>query len=477
MAITNPTLYSNTVATGYDLRYDSLYSFDQIEQKYGKIVDLYGEGFGIREWLFLAGQEIAVKNHTLDLIERGALEGVGIKTGSAISTGSAGATISFTLDSSMYDSNNNCFLMVDDAIYIPPTYLTGTPDTPAKYQITARTGSAGSYTFTGTPFSTSAQIGTEIPAGTVLMATGGNFAPGSDGPGAKSRGVYERSFYTAIKKAGFAVEGGATSTERYSTKLANGNEGFFSQASIEAERMLDSYMNDECFLGEENANSSTLTMPNRSSNAQAVYGTIGLWNHLNAGGIKQTYVGTYEIADLADVRDGLLSQGVIDKFAIFGVGSELFRYIEDSGLDFLKEYSGGSDLMRTMNEAGIHFKAIERNSITFLIKEMQNLNTPNKTGLSAYNWKKAGFIIPQSKATVTTKGGDGLVLDNIFLGYKVGNGENRARVVKILKGVEGITGTNDAVDTYDDIRGQFLTEFLLGVLKRNQMVQVVPSVF
>jgi len=479
MAVTNPALVGNTINLGYTNAIDSLYAFNLVPQKYKELIDLYGDGFGIREWLYLAGQEVNVKSHEVDLIERGTLEDY-ITLGGAIAVNAAGDTLSITLAAGDYDANGNCFLAVDDAIYIPPTYISGTPDKPAKYQITSRAGAAGAYTFTATPFDSTYQIAVQVPVGAQLMVTGGNYARGSDGPGSKSRGWYERHFETAIKKRGFAVEGGATATERYTDTLINGEPGLFTLASIEADRFLDSDMNDELFLGETNENDANLVMPNRDGTNNVVYGTLGLWNHLVAGGCAQTYVGTYEVADLADVRDSFLSQGVIDKTAVFGVGSELFRYLEDSGLDFLQSFSA-SDLMKTYGEIGVTFRAFTRNQITFIVQEMLNLSNPVKYGIdtAVHNWKKAGFIIPQSKATVKVGGKDGtdLTIDNLTIGYVVNNGENRKRIVKLIKGVEGHTGTGDAVDTYDDIRGQMLTEFMLMVVKRNQMIYVVPSTF
>jgi len=472
MATTTPSHQSYTVATGYNTGLDSLYSLNLDPQKWGSMIDLYGKGLGIFQWLHFAGQTVNVKSHSLKVIEEGSLER-GIKLGSAIATNAAGGTISFTVHADDIDSNSNTFLQKDDAIFLPPTYSGETTKMTTKYIITDVT--AG--TFTGTPLSSTAVVGTEVPTSTVLMASGGNFARGSDGPGYHSSGWYDREFVTAIKRVAFQVEGGSTATARYTDKLKNGSPGFFSKASIEADFLMDSAINDEIFLGETNTNS--LTMENRGADDNSVYGTQGLWDHLETGGMTQTYVDEYTIADFDNIKDLFRSQGVIDTKAFFGVGSDLMKQIENSGLDFLKEYSGGTDLMTAYDTMKVNFRAIKKNGILFTLQELINFDNPVKYGLSAYNWQKAGFICPDTKVSVrmNSMGGDEVRLNNIALGYVNAKGEDRTRIVKVLPGVEGLTGNRIAVDTYDDVRGEMLSELMLIVNKRNQMIQVTPVTF
>jgi hypothetical protein len=65
-------------------------------------------------------------------------------------------------------------------------------------------------------------------------------------------------------------------------------------------------------------------------------------------------------------------------------------------------------------------------------------------------------------------------MKNLALGYKNYNGENRTRINKVIPEVAnvGAGGGDVAVDTYDDVRGTLLSEFMLIVLKRNQMILV-----
>ena len=249
------------------------------------------------------------------------------------------------------------------------------------------------------------------------------------------------------------------------------------RAQLKAEFDLTKGINDELLIGEVPDN---LTMANRDSDDNDVRGTRGLWPTLSTYGSRQMYTAPYSITDFDDIKDVFLSQGIINTNAVFGVGPTLYKYIENSGLEFLKDYSGGTDLMKTFNTMGIEFQAIKKNTINFMIQEIASFGDPTSFGASAYYFKEAGFIVPDVDVTVRKGANDadhGMKLKNLLLGYKKGYGEDRTRVAKILSGVTNINGMggNIAVDTYDDIRGQLLSEFMLLVLKPNQMIQVFPD--
>lgn len=475
--LTKGSVSSNTVNAGYTGSIDSLYSFNLTPQKLSAVYDLYGPALGMFQWLYLAGQTVDLKSGSIKVIERGSLEkGVKLGTG-GIAVTAAATDITFALDSSEYNSSNECYLAVGDTIFVPPNYLSGTVYRPAKYQVTSISGTAPSLTFTAKPLSSTPGIGTAVPAGTVLMVSGGNYARGSQGAGYKSRGWYEREFVTAIKRAAFLLEGGTTATERFTDTLKNGDPGFFTKASIEADFQLDSAINDEIFLGEKNTNN--FSMATRSGTS-SVRGTQGLWDHLIEGGMRQVYTaGSYAISDFDDIKELFRSQGVTSTKAFFGVGSALLKQIENSGLSFLNSYSGGSDLLDIYGQVGVEFKAVRKNGILTVVQELVNFDNPVKYGLDAYKWKNAGFIVPQERVTVRMNSvdGDQVVLDNIAIGFLKNNGEDRERIVKILPGVEGITGEKLAVSTYDELRGEMLSEFALIVNKRNQMAMVIPSDF
>jgi len=469
MATTPVAVKSNTVTAGYNQQFNSLYDAMLKPQIFGELIDLYGKGLGIFDMLYFANNTIDIKGHKQTVWSQGAIQKP-ITLSLAISTGAAGADVTFKVSTTEYDTNYKTYLQVKDAILIPESYMGTTSNGPAKYQITSKSGSTNDITYTAKPFLSTYQVTTEVPIGAKLMVTGGNYAPGSQGASAKSRGWYSEDYYTAIKRAAYHLEGSQQSDERWQDKLKNGEMGMFSKASAEADFLLTAYMNDELFLGEEPTN-TTLTMANRDGDDNSVYGTKGLWRHLVSDGALQEYINQYEIADFDDVKDVFRSQGVINQAALFAVGSGLNRQLENSGLDFLKEFSGGTDLMQNMDQIGVQFRKIKKNSILYAIVELATFDNPQTYGLSAYDWQNRGFIVPNEFGSVKMgSASESITLSNLTLGHKNYNGEDRTRVSGTLGGVNGMGYR--FVDTWDDLRGELLAEFMLIAVKRNQMIRV-----
>jgi len=220
-----------------------------------------------------------------------------------------------------------------------------------------------------------------------------------------------------------------------------------------------------------------MTQTDFNSVSRIVRGTKGLWPTLVSDGMLQNYVEDYAISDLDDVSDGFESQGVLSKYATFCQGSDLYRGFENSGLEFITEFSGGTDLMKTMGEMGIEFRRVKKNGIDFAIVKLDTFSNPFTYGLSSYNWKKYGFIIP-SEYTVVKQVNDvnTVELANLMLAYKNYNGENRRRVFGIQPGMTGRNANGSVVSEYDADAGEFLSEFALIATKVNQMIRVEPQV-
>ena len=102
---------------------------------------------GLLDFLEFTGQTVDVKAETMTVFEEGNLE-KNIRLGSAISTGSAGADIEFTLHADEYDTNNDYYPQVGDDIVIPAAYQPTGVKEPRRYRVMSSTGSAGSLTFT-----------------------------------------------------------------------------------------------------------------------------------------------------------------------------------------------------------------------------------------------------------------------------------------------------------------------------------------
>lgn len=475
---------SNTVAAPHDATWASLYSSMEDPQVWGELIQRFGYLPGLYDFLEFTGQRKDVKNNSLTVFEEGAIEKP-VKLGAAISTGAAGADISIELDSTEYDDNNDYYLAVGDDVIIPTDYLPAAINEPRRYRVMSSSGDPGDLTFTARPYSkdgtyvTASQISTEIPSGTYLMVAGGSYAPGSQGAVAKSRGWYERTFATDIKRRAVHMEGSMQSTQRYYEQLKGGGTGVWNKATAEADFLLSADINDALFLSER-ADNTNLTLSNRDSVSNAIRSTTGIWNHLEARGMEQTYTQSYTMDDFDLIKDYLRSQGVTSMDVTFFTGSDLRKGIENSaGLDFLREFSGGSDLTAKnggrFSEIGINVGAINKNGVRTLLFNLDSLDNVNKWGVNSLWFTEAGFIVPQQDVTVSGNASaeGSYKLRNLCLGYKNYNGENRTRIIQDVSGVNGMGMS--AKDTYDDMRLEMLSEFMLVANKVNQMIKVIKD--
>jgi len=474
----NPAVTNNTFEGGYNASYASIFSLMAFPQWYPELVKRYGAAFEIFEFLKFAGQETTCAGQTKTMFEVGAPERY-VTTYAAISTALVGADISVKITewgSAGVGVSGEAYLTVGDKIAIPAAYCTvsgSKPTMPQWYQVVTKgtvVVPAANTAFTCTPLNALTVLGTAVPASTKLMVTGGNYAPGSTGAKPKTKGYYSRTFTTAIKRTAFKIEGSQQSNERYTDHLVGGGMGIFSEASIQAEFRHNQALNYEILLGNTADN---LTMADADSVSNSVRGTLGILPHLEAGGCQQYYTTTYTVPDFDMIKKAFISQGVVDTSAAMFVGAELLRGIENSGLEFVKEYAGGTTLIENLNQLKVNFKVVKKNGIELTLHELVSFSNPNTLG--NYSFDKKGFVVPNSQVTVRDgELGADVKLANLTLAYKSYGGENRERIFKVIPGVNGLSMIpgNVAVNAYDSASWEILTEFMLLFAKRNQSILI-----
>lgn len=476
----NPAITNNTRYGSYDATWASVYTLMDFPQYFPELVQRYGKAFEILEFLKFAGQEGDCAGQTITQYEEGAPERyVTLHTAS----GTAAAGVGFTLEIEEWDTVANggrSAVAVGDKVGIPGAYCTvsGVKCTlPQWYQVTAIASTTANpneedTNISVTPLNALTVLATTVPAGTKIMVTGGNYAPGSQGALSKTTGWYSRTFTTAIKRTALAVEGSQQSSERYMEHLVGGGVGILSEATIKAEFRHDHAINYEILLGDTTDN---LTMTNRDSVANTVRGTVGIMPHLEDSGCKQYYTTSYTVPDLDNIKKAFISQGVVDTTAAMFAGSELLRGIENNALDFVKEYSGGSDFLTNLQNLQVGFKTIKKNGITLSLHELVSFSNPNTLG--NYTFDKFGFVIPSTQVTVRDSAmGAEVKIPNLRILWKNYNGENRGRIMVPIPGVNGhASSPNFAVDRYDDYRFEILSEFLLSFVKVNQSILIQPD--
>lgn len=471
MSVTPVALQSNLMAGPMDVGLDTIYNFQLEPQIMGELIKLYGRGTGLHEIITFSGNVIDIASHEYEVHSQGSMLNYIVTQAQVAASVGAGQPITIRVAD---DANGDQLLALNDVVLIPGEYVNGGVSTsPCKVQVTGVTDNGATVDYECTPLLATDDVDTAIPANTPLQVTLGNYAPGTNGGNERKMGWYQSKFYTAIKKAAFALGGSTQSTKRYQDTMRNGQPGMFSIASIIADFNLDASISDELLVGVVPDN---VTQVDFNGATRTVRGTKGLWPHLVDDGMLQEYIEDYAISDFDDVSEGFESQGVLSRFATFCMGSDLYRGLENSGLEFITEFSGGTDLMREMGNLGIEFRRIKKNGIDFAIVKLDTFSNPFTYGLSSYNWKKFGFIVPSEYTMVRNMGGsDTVELGNLTLAYKNYNGENRRRVFGVQNGMTGRHPNGSLVSSWDADAGEFLSEFALIATKVNQMIRVQPA--
>jgi hypothetical protein len=476
-----PSVVSNTLNTGYNSVWASLYDTDmQVPQIWGEIVKLYGPGIGLLEFLYMAGSIVPIAGPTKKLFEELSLVKT-VATYGASGAVAAGAAWSLHLAATEFGTTTSSdYLSVNDIVVVPPQYVTNNSvkvTKPSLWQVTAvDTNTTTSKTFTLYGLDILDRINVTIPTGTKLMVTGGAYANGAKGGTPKSAGWQTRLFYCSTRRQNWSLTGSQQSNQRYYNTLRGGGNGIFTKASMECDFLLSKYINDDLMLGQL-LTATTLGQSDRDGNSITPTNTLGMLGHMVAGSMKQYYTTSYQYSDFDDVKPLLLSQGITGRNVNFFMGSDLYKQNENSGLDFKKEFAGGTKLGE-IGEIDASLKFVHKNGVQTTFKELPSLSDPTSYGADSFNsfFTGLGFIVPD--LDVTVKGSmeepAAFKMKNLALGYKNFAGENRTRINKVIPGVANVgQGTGDiAVDGYDDLRGEMLSEYCLIFLKRNQSILV-----
>ena len=475
----SPAVLSNTVNIGYNSVWASLYDTDmQVPQIWGEIVKLYGPGIGLLEFLYMTGSIVPIAGPTKKLFEELSLVKT-VTTAGASGAVAPGAAWTLHLAASEF-SSDHAYLAKNDIVVVPAKYVTKSAvkvTRPSLWQVTnigVEVGILKSYTLYA--LDVLDRINVTIPDATKLMVTGGAYANGVLGGTPKSAGWQTRLFYTSTRRQNWSLTGSQQSNQRYYNTLRGGGNGIFTKASMECDFLLSKYINDDLMLGQL-LTATSITQTDRDSNSITPTNTLGMLGHMVAGGMKQYYTTSYQYSDFDDVKPLLLSQGITGRDVNFFMGSDLYKQNENSGLDFKKEFAGGTKLGE-IGEIDASLKFVHKNGVQTTFKELPSLSDPTSYGADSFDsfFTGLGFIIPD--LDVTVKGSmeepAAFKMKNLALGYKNSQGENRTRINKVIPGIANVgQGTGDiAVDGYDDLRGEMLSEYMLIFLKRNQTILV-----
>jgi hypothetical protein len=432
-------------------------------------INKYGQLSSIFDGLQLAGRTLELTTRNPKWFEILEWEKT-VKINAAINTGGAGDDISFVVHTDDRDVSGNVPIQVGDAVLIPAAY-----QTPGEDRVYVCSGYvSGTYTATLKPLSnagtiiTASQIGTQIPAGTVLTITSSYHGFGTGQPTGQDTTRAEKSTKTQIIKTSMNVEGGLTSLKWREVMNSEGNPGLWLEGQELAENTHDKKIDGALLVNEQNDN-ATLVATSQYSGSNAITAGMGYWNSAQLYGQDHYYTpGSVDRSFFADYKDLALSQNMMTKEIMLGVGTDLLRDIEDGGLDLIGNYSGGSSLFLASDKIGFGFKYYVANGYTFRIQEFKSWGNPLRFGNKAYDWTKRGLFIPEMYGDVTM-GGKTEKLPQLMVGYL----KDRERIIRVLGGMDGRESV--AVSEYDGSNLYMLTELAPLAFRANMLVTVNPS--
>lgn len=465
------------VQGSYTAQWKSIHS-DLMRKYYlPQIYKTYGRTFDFLDFLSMTGKKGLVPKRTVSFFEKGNIK-ANITLSAAIATGAVGADIAIKIAAGDYDSGGNPVLRIGQIVYIPQKYQpTAVAAMPQSYQVVSSSGTAGDLTFVAKPFNSGvAQIAMEVPSGTKLTLGQIPFAPGTGLPQGTSQAMFERSFQTTILKERLSIEGGYLSDLYWEPLEINGEfNGYINPMLHDTEFLLDDQLNSYIFLGQKNDNAA-ITQVSSAGGTNKVLSGQGIWDLLSERAQKLVYTGSFENADYVTIKNLLEAQGCHDAEVIFAMGSKLYDDTDQADLDFIKEYSGGSDLLKNMSELGFQAQTVNRNGMKFQKVKLASFTNPFGFGNDEYELSSAGFIMPTSKAKVTgsADGSKPMMFNNIELRFLGSGQENRTRVIGNINGISGINGTA-ASNEYDAMTIGMLTEPILLFTEVNKLVQVTKE--
>jgi len=451
---------SKTVTAPFNGTYTSLYSAQFEPDVMREIFQSYGKSVGVFDLLHLAGKEIFMKRDSLTSFALNALNRP-VKVKSNVSS-LTDSKFKFYIAASDYDTNDDTFLRVGDTINIPGYYFSKEYD--VKALVTA-VGADDTSLTTAEFFESGLSLANTFPANGYIQVGATAHGRGADQPSAKSRGMTSNTFYTQVSKETTDFDGGIQAQQLYATPSG----GLWGMALMDAEMMLDYQMSDALWQGTENDNS--LTETDARSGSSTVKGTKGMWLWADEDGQDLEYIDNFTVKDIDAIDDLFKARGVITSKATFMAGHKLFKQVQDAAHDYISQYSQGSDLLSdNMMKLGFTPLIWNRNGIDYNLVNLAQLSDNQTFGANQKSyWNYAGLVIPDEQVTVrdeyggiynsTTDGNGKVSLPNVAIGYLKNNGEDRARIVQSVAGVNGMG--MPATNTYDRSQVAFLSEYAL----------------
>lgn len=394
-------------------------------QAYAELLQKFGEGLNIFNFLNMAQATIPVTTPSLKIIEEGSVERL---VGVSIAAGAAGE---YALTFHVHDDSDD-YVREGFDIIIPGNKTALGYDKPMRIY---KSGGDWKGRFWDETTAIDANlVETEVAIGPSA------FGPGTGQPASMKTGLFSRTTSSRLFKETFGIEGGQLYKEDfYAVESANGAKGLLSKGLIQMDFRLDSQIDAALLLSEVNANQYITSTSAMTGETTAISSFDGLLPTMRKLGMSNNYTSAFDDTEFTAVKALLESVGVTNRNIDFMVGSSLNALIETSMQSWLNTNSHGTDLYDMIGKISFAVKQLTLNSCTFNIMELHSFSNPVKFGGPNYNFSGLGMMFPQGtkKVSVSAPGGvkETLNLGHLTLGYPSGKGEDRKRVLSKLPGV------------------------------------------
>lgn len=467
MATTRPTQGTKVAPFSYD---EIVSVWDaRLDTGYLAEIERYGKADGVFDFLKMPEREISISTRKPKVFEMLPVQ-ADVKNESEIATSVAGASLTFVVSTDDRRSTGAVPIQADEGILVPGAYTISGNDAIFVCQSYV----AATYTGTFYPSDATEGITSAIPAGTIFKVHGSYKGFETGQPGAKSSKRVERAYKVGLCKTTSALGGGVGALKWLEVGMKDdaSRTGFIAENQYLAEFDHDKKMDDMIFFNQEIDNTNLVETSTLSGESGLRQASKGLWNHAQDSGQTLSYAGNWDTGNFYDYKDLAISQLVSSREVQFWYGYDLSRQIEQSGLDWIQSYSGGSDLFMGATKLGVNVKHYELDGFTFQCKELESFRNVIGAGNQAYNFHKSGMMIPVGTGSAEIEGKTEQH-PNIMLGYLRYDGVDRKRSIGFINGP---TGLNMTVNSENDAtKWLYNTEYALFVLRPNQLVLVKPE--
>jgi len=421
--------------------------------------------------------KIYIANQDMDIYEKQYPE-MALLLAADITAGAAGATINAVVDSSQITGGKHAF-RVGKSLFVPAEYMPAGVVIPQEYIIEslATTNSANDtcvcrpVNATGT-YSTAAQITSTIPAGEYLSLGAGASGPETGQPEGLTYSWAKKTFSPrVIKETGKLGVGVAAKQwlEPIKLDLIGGGEGILSRIRVDLEKRLRK-QSDLSFIAGQRDDNAALVATSDFGDSNLIKSSDGI-GHLAAQYAQNVIMpssGDIVIDDFDNLAEVWESVGMEARNAIAYMSPVVNRMLQRSGLDIIKDYSGGSDLLnREKTRLGITLQGITRGGINYTFYPLATLTDPAGLGAKKSNgtymypqYAEMMLIVPEMDIEMKMAGSyanyssgerysAGTVgkFPNMFLGVIENNGESLERWGGIYEGPNGFSGPDGKVST------------------------------